>query len=69
LATAFVPVIGYDRAASLAKEAYEKNKTIREVAVEKGVLPEQEIQKKKGVLPEQEIQKILNILVGKDETP
>jgi len=54
LATAFVPVIGYDRAASLAKEAYEKNKTIREMAVEK------------GVLPEQEIQKILNKLVGKD---
>jgi fumarate hydratase, class II len=54
LATAFVPVIGYDKAASLAKEAYEKNKTIREVAVGK------------GVLPEQEIQKILNKLVGKD---
>lgn len=56
LATAFVPRIGYDRAASLAKEAYEKNKTIREVAVEK------------GVLPEGEIQKILNKAVGKDET-
>jgi fumarate hydratase class II len=54
LATAFVPAIGYDKAASLAKEAYEKNKTIREVAVGK------------GVLPEQEIQKILNKLVGKD---
>jgi len=54
LATAFVPAVGYDKAASLAKEAYEKNKTIREVAVEK------------GVLPEQEIQKILNKLVGKD---
>jgi fumarate hydratase, class II len=57
LATAFVPVIGYDKAASLAKEAYEKNKTIREVAVEK------------GVMPEQEIQKILNKLVGKDWIP
>jgi fumarate hydratase class II len=56
LATAFVPAIGYDRAASLAGEAYEKNKTIREVAVEK------------RVLPEKEIQKILNPLVGKDET-
>ena len=54
LATAFVPAVGYDKAASLAKEAYEKNKTIREVAVEK------------GVLPAQEIQKILNKLVGKD---
>jgi fumarate hydratase class II len=57
LATAFVPAIGYDKAASLAKEAYEKDKTIREVAVEK------------GVLPEQEIQNILNRVMGKDETP
>jgi fumarate hydratase class II len=56
LATAFVPAIGYDKAASLAKEAYEKNKTIREVALEK------------RVLPEEEIHKILNKLVGKDET-
>jgi len=43
LATAFVPTIGYDRAAALAKEAYEKGKTIREVALEKGILPEKEI--------------------------
>jgi fumarate hydratase class II len=56
LATAFVPAIGYDRAASLAKEAFEKKKTIREVALEK------------RVLSEEEIQKILNELVGKDET-
>jgi len=56
LATAFVPAIGYDRAASLAREAYEKNKTIREVALEK------------RVLPEKEIHKILNKIVGKDET-
>jgi fumarate hydratase class II len=56
LATAFVPAIGYDKAASLAGEAYEQNKTIREVAVEK------------RVLPEKEIQKILNPLVGKDGT-
>jgi fumarate hydratase class II len=43
LATAFVPALGYDKAASLAKEAYEKNKTIREVALEHRVLPEEEI--------------------------
>jgi fumarate hydratase, class II len=55
LATAFVPAIGYDNAASLAKEAYEKNKTIREVAMEK------------RVLPEEEIHKILNKMVGSDE--
>ncbi|MGE5838635.1 MAG: class II fumarate hydratase [Deltaproteobacteria bacterium] len=45
LATAFVPAIGYDKAASLAREAYERNKTIREVASEKRVLPEEEIRK------------------------
>jgi len=56
LATAFVPAIGYDKAASLAKEAYEKNKTIREVALEK------------RVLPEEEIHSLLDKLVGKDET-
>jgi fumarate hydratase class II len=56
LATAFVPAIGYDKAASLAKEAYEKNKTIREVAL------------KNRVLSEEEIQKILDKMVGKDET-
>jgi fumarate hydratase class II len=56
LATAFVPAIGYDKSASLAKEAFEKNKTIREVALEK------------QVLPEAEIHKILNKLVGKDDT-
>ena len=43
LVTAFVPHIGYDRAAQLAKEALEKGKTIREIALEKGILPEQEI--------------------------
>jgi len=56
LATAFVPAIGYDKAASLAREAYEKNKTIREVAREK------------RVLPEEEIQEILDKMVGKDGT-
>jgi len=43
LATAFVPFLGYDNAASLAKEAYDTNKTIREVALERGVLPEKKI--------------------------
>ncbi|RPJ20924.1 MAG: class II fumarate hydratase, partial [Desulfobacteraceae bacterium] len=55
LATAFVPAIGYDRAASLAKEAYEKKKTIREVALEK------------RVLSEEEIRRILDKMVDKDE--
>jgi fumarate hydratase class II len=43
LATAFVPVIGYDKAASLAKEAYDTNKTIREVALARGILPEKKV--------------------------
>jgi fumarate hydratase class II len=56
LATAFVPAIGYDKAASLAREAYEKNKTIREAALEN------------RVLPQAEIQRILDEWVGKDKT-
>jgi fumarate hydratase class II len=38
-----VPIIGYDRAAALAKEAYENGKTVRETALEKHILPEKEI--------------------------
>ena len=43
LATAFVPALGYDKAAALAKKAREQRKTIREVALEEGVLPAEEI--------------------------
>jgi len=43
LGTSLVPFIGYDRAAALAKKAYETNKTIREVALEEAVLPEEQI--------------------------
>ena len=43
LSTYLAPYIGYDRAAEIAKEAYEKGKTIREVALEKKVLPEEQI--------------------------
>jgi fumarate hydratase class II len=43
LATGLVPVIGYDKAAAIAKEAYEKKMTVREVALEKQVLPEDEL--------------------------
>jgi fumarate hydratase class II len=39
LATALAPEIGYDAAAKLAKEAYESGRTIRELCVEKKVLP------------------------------
>ena len=43
LCTSFAPVIGYDQAAALAKEAFRTGKTIREVAREKKVLPEEKI--------------------------
>ncbi len=43
LATGLVPAIGYDKAAAIAKEAYEKRKTVREVAMEKKVLPDEEL--------------------------
>lgn len=43
LATYLVPEIGYDRAAEIAKIAYETGKTIREVVVEKQLLPDKKI--------------------------
>ena len=45
LATALVPEIGYDRAAAIAKRAYESGKTIREIAVEEDILSEDKIDK------------------------
>ena len=38
LVTALNPVIGYDKAAEIAKKAYKENKTLKEVAVELGYL-------------------------------
>ena len=43
LATALVPIIGYDRAAEVSKIAYESGQTVREVASELGVLPFEEL--------------------------
>jgi fumarate hydratase class II len=43
LGTALAPHIGYDAAASLAKEAFREGKTVRELAKEKGVLPDDEL--------------------------
>jgi fumarate hydratase class II len=39
LATALAPVIGYDEAAKLAKEALRTGRTIRELALERGIAP------------------------------
>jgi fumarate hydratase class II len=43
VATALVPEIGYDRAAALAKEAFETGKTVREVALSHRVLQEADV--------------------------
>jgi fumarate hydratase class II len=37
LATGLVPLLGYDRAAAIVKEAWSTNRTIREVALARGV--------------------------------
>ena len=39
MVTSLNPLIGYDMAAKLAKEAFESGRTIRELCVEQGVLP------------------------------
>lgn len=43
MSTALVPAIGYEKAASLSKEAFAQGKTVRDVALAKQVLPEDEI--------------------------
>jgi fumarate hydratase class II len=43
MVTGLVPYIGYDRAAEIAKIAYESGRTVREVAVQEKVLPENQI--------------------------
>ena len=43
MVTALVPKIGYDAAAALAKEAMASGRTVREVALERKVLPREEL--------------------------
>jgi fumarate hydratase class II len=45
LVTPLVPIIGYDKAAAIAKEARETGKTIRDIALENKILPEAELDK------------------------
>ena len=45
MCTTLAPVIGYEQAAAIAKEAYATGKTVREVAMEKNVLPQKEVEK------------------------
>jgi fumarate hydratase class II len=44
LVTPLAEKIGYDRAAELAREAFEKGRTIRELVKEKGILTDEEIE-------------------------
>ena len=43
MCTSLVPVIGYDASAALAKQAYAEGKTVRQLALEKKLLPEAEL--------------------------
>jgi fumarate hydratase class II len=43
LVTALAPRLGYDAAAEIAKEAFESGKTIRQVCLQRGALPESEL--------------------------
>ncbi len=50
LVTALNPVIGYDNAAKIAKKAYNDNSTLKEAAIELGLLSADEFDK--AVRPE-----------------
>jgi fumarate hydratase, class II len=50
LVTALVPAIGYDRAASVAKQAHASGKSLREVVVEMGLMSQAEVDKAMDVL-------------------
>jgi len=43
MCTSLVPAIGYDKSAAIAKQAYASGKTVREVAMEEGVLSAAEL--------------------------
>jgi fumarate hydratase class II len=43
MSTALAPIIGYEKAAAVAKEAFEEGKTVREIALRNKVLPEEDI--------------------------
>ncbi len=43
MCTSLAPIIGYDKASAIAKEAYSTGRTIREIAMEKGFLSERQL--------------------------
>jgi fumarate hydratase class II len=44
MSTGLVPIIGYERAAAIAQEAFRTGKTVRGVAMEQKVLPEAQLE-------------------------
>jgi fumarate hydratase class II len=55
MGTALAPVIGYDRAAALVKEAYASGRTVREVARERSGLPEERLAELMDLDPERQV--------------
>jgi fumarate hydratase class II len=45
MCTSLVPAIGYDTSAAIAYQAFNTGRTVREVALDQGVLPEKELNK------------------------
>ncbi len=45
IVTAFNPVLGYEKSASIAKEALESGKAVGDICLERGYLPKAEIDK------------------------
>ena len=45
MCTSLAPIIGYDKAAFIAKEAFKMNKSIRDICLEKKILPKKELDK------------------------
>jgi fumarate hydratase class II len=43
MVTSLAPMIGYEKAAALAKEAFDSGKTIRDLCRERKLLPEPEL--------------------------
>ena len=45
MCTSLAPIIGYDKAASIAKKAFKNDKTVREVCIEDNILSNEELEK------------------------
>ena len=52
LVTPLVPRLGYDRAAAIAKQAYDSGRTIREAVLSEGILSAAELERLLGPLPD-----------------